>query len=119
MSESLYQRLGGGDGIAAIANDVVDNHLKNPLVSMRFQQNDPAQLKKLAAQFFCTGTGGPEAYEGRDMRSAHLGMNINEQEYMSVMDDVVDAMGSQSVGAQEQSEVIAILYSLKGEILRV
>ena len=37
---SLYERLGGTDGITRIANDVVDFHLTNPRISTRFAKSD-------------------------------------------------------------------------------
>ena len=119
MPGTLYERLGGRRGIEAIAHAAVDNHLQNPLVAARFRATDIARAKAMATQFFCMGSGGPERYEGKDMRAAHLGMNINEQEYMAVMDDIVSALKAPGIGAAEQAEVVAILYSLKGDILRV
>jgi hemoglobin len=119
MDDSLYARLGGFKGISAIAGAAVDHHLRNPEVATRFRNLDVPKAKKLATQFFCAGSGGPEAYEGRDMRTTHLGMNINEREYMAVMDDILRAVDEHKVGPRERAEVVAILYSLKGEILRV
>ncbi len=119
MKKPLYERLGGNAGIAAIAGTTVDNHLKNPLIRARFASSDAHRLKELATRFFCAGTGGPECYEGKDMRAAHLGMNISEQEYVAVMDDILSAMKQHRVGAEEQNEVVAVLYGLKNEIIRV
>ncbi|MDT4882323.1 hypothetical protein FQZ97_1182650 [compost metagenome] len=65
------------------------------------------------------GAGGPQRYEGRDLRTAHAGMNISEQELIATIDDFVAAMQGQGVGTAEIHEVVAILYSLKGEVLRV
>ena len=73
----------------------------------------------MGAQFFCMGSGGPQLYEGRDLRTAHAGMNISEQELIATIDDFVAAMQDQRVGATEVNEVVAILYSLKGEVLRL
>jgi hemoglobin len=36
MSETLYERLGGTEGIQNIANDLVDNHPANPRIARRF-----------------------------------------------------------------------------------
>jgi hemoglobin len=119
MPGTLYERLGGRKGIEAIAHAAVDNHLKSPLVAARFRATDLDRAKRMATQFFCMGSGGPERYEGKDMRTAHLGMNVNEQEYMAVMDDIVAAMTSHGVAAPVQGEVVAILFSLKGDILRI
>jgi hemoglobin len=46
-------------------------------------------------------------------------MNINEQEFLSAVDDIVAALNGQGTAPAEVNEVVAILYSLKGEVLRV
>lgn len=119
MAESLYQRLGGTERIAALSEEIVDRHAVNPLISARFAGRDLPKLKRLVTQFFCMGSGGPQSYEGRDLRAAHAGMNISEQELVAAIDDVVATMQSQGFAAPEVNEVVAILYSLKAEVLRV
>lgn len=120
MSKSLYERLGGSAGISRLVDDVLAAHLSNPIVRTRFENvKDMAHLKKMAHEFFCAGSGGPEAYTGKDMRAAHRGMNISEQEYLAVMDDIVAALDKNKLDEDTKKDVIAILYSLKGEIIRV
>ena len=120
MSKSLYDRLGGANGIASIVDDVVAAHLENPIVRTRFENvEDLEHLKKMACDFFCAGSGGPEKYAGKDMRAAHLGMNISEQEYLAVMDDILKALDKHGKDEETKKDVLAILYSLKGEIIRV
>ncbi len=119
MAETLYQRLGGAERIAAIIDDALDRHAVNPVLAPRFRDKDLPRLKQLGTQFFCAGIGGPQQYEGRELRTAHAGMNISEQELLATMDDIVAALNGQAVGATEVNEVVAILYSLKGEVLRV
>lgn len=119
MPESLYQRLGGAERIAAVVDEALDRHAVNPLLAARFRGKDLARLKLLGTQFFCMGSGGPQKYEGRDLRSAHTGMNASEQELVAAIDDFVAALQSQGVGPGEVNEVVGILYSLKGEVLRI
>lgn len=119
MSETLYQRLGGAERIAAIIDDAVDRHAVNPVLAPRFRGKDLPKLKQLGTQFFCAGIGGPQRYEGRDLRTAHANMNVSEQEYLETMDDIVAALNGQGVAPAEVNEIIAILYSLKGDVLRV
>lgn len=120
MSKSLYERLGSKEGISRLVDDVVAAHLSNPIVKTRFENvRDMAHLKQMACEFFCAGSGGPEAYTGKDMRAAHKGMNISEQEYLAVMDDIVGALDKNKLDADTKKDVIAILYSLKGDIIRV
>lgn len=120
MSTSLYERLGRAEGIARIVDDVMAAHLSNPIVKTRFEIiKDMDHARKMATEFFCAGSGGPEAYTGRDMLTTHRGMNVSEQEYLAVMDDIVGALGKNGVDDETKKDVIAILYSLKGEIIRV
>lgn len=119
MSTSLFDRLGGESGIQRLVKDIVDNHYRNPLIRTRFEQvKDRALLERHSVEFLCAGSGGPQAYSGRDLRSAHKGMNVSEQELIAAMDDIVAAMTKNQLDASVQNEVVAILYSLKGEVLR-
>ena len=119
MSESLFERLGGIDGIKNIANDVVECHLKNPAISTRYSAADPDKLKNGAATFFITGTGGPNVYEGKDMVATHKHMNVNHEEFMAVCDDALEALQMNGIGQREQEEVLFIFYSMRNDIIGV
>lgn len=117
MSETLYQRLGGASRIASIIEDAIDRHAVNPVLAPRFRGKDLPRLKQLGTQFFCAGAGGPQRYEGRDLVTAHSGLNISETELVATMDDVVAALNAHDVGPSELNEVVAILYSLRADVL--
>jgi hemoglobin len=120
MTTTLYQRLGGANGIAKLVDDIMAAHLVNPLVKTRFENiKDLDRARQMAREFFCAGAGGPETYTGKDMLTAHKGMNISEQEYLAVTDDIVGAMEKHKLSEDTKKDVIAILYSLKGNIIRV
>jgi hemoglobin len=120
MNATLYARLGGANGIARLVDDVMAAHLANPIVKTRFENiKDLERAKRMAREFFCAGAGGPETYTGKDMLAAHKGMNISEQEYLAATDDIVGAMEKHGLGEDTKKDVIAILYSLKGSIIRV
>jgi hemoglobin len=116
---SLYDRLGGEAKIYAIAADIFNNHIQNPVIKARYVDSNRAEVIRKVGEFFAAGVGGPHPYTGKDMQSAHLGMNINEAEYMAVIDDVLAALDKHGVGSREKEEVLAILYGLKAEIIRV
>lgn len=119
MAATLYERLGGADGIRRLVTDIVDNHYRNPLIRTRFEQvKDRAALERHSFEFLCAGSGGPQAYSGKDLPSAHRGMNVSEQELIAAIDDIVAAMTKNRIEQTAQGEVVAILYSLKGDVLR-
>jgi len=119
LTASLYERLGGTEGITAIASDLIDIHIANPTIAPRYVDSDVAKVKNAAATFFIAGTGGPSVYEGKDMLSAHRGMNINSDEFIAVLDDVLEALEKNGIGQREKEEVLSIFFSMKGEIVHV
>jgi len=121
---SLFERLGGSPGIAAIVDDIVDAHMGNAAISARFRPllDTPDKLdaaKGHLRTFLEAGSGGPQAYTGRSMPDVHRGMNISEAEYMAAMDDILSVLDKHQIDAATRTEVLAIAYSLKGEILHL
>ena len=117
MTASLYERLGSTEGINRIANDIVDLHMANPAIAKRFASAAPDTLKKGAATFFITGTGGPACYEGKDMLETHRHMNISAIEFVAVLDDAINAMDKNNIPQREQEEVLFVLFSMRNEII--
>ena len=124
MSETtattLYDRLGRRDSITRITRELIKNHLANPLVSNRYSQiKDMGRVERNVIDFFCAGSGGPETYAGKDMLNTHRGMNVSEQEFVSVIDDAMAALETCGVEAPVRNEVLAILWSMKADVIRV
>lgn len=119
MQSSLYERLGGSEGITKIAGDLVDIHLENAAIAPRFFGKDINALKNGAATFFIFGTGGPNVYAGQDMLATHKGMNISATEFMAVLDDALTALQKNDIGQREQEEVLFILYSIRSDVVLV
>lgn len=117
----LFERLGGRDGVRALTERVVDNHLANPTVATRFANSDMSrdEIVASATEFFCTGLSGVPTYTGPPLPEAHRGMNVSDSEFVAVLDDILAAMGSLDIGPLEQAEVLAILYSMKGDVVRL
>jgi hemoglobin len=122
MTKTLFERLGGRDGISNIVDHTVENHMNNPSVNARFLplKDKPEQLaiiKQHTIDFFSMGSGGPAAYKGKDMVTAHTGMNISPAEYLHVMDDIFAALDKNSIDEDSKKDVLSILWSLKSMII--
>jgi hemoglobin len=71
----------------------------------------------LLAEQICAGTGGPCKYTGRDMKSAHRGMNITEAQFNALVEDLVKTLDNLNVPAKEKGELLAILGPMKPDIV--
>lgn len=122
-NRSLFDRLGGSSGITVLVDDIVAMHMENPVICARFRpylETDKLPVtKKHLCSFLEAGSGGPAQYTGRSMGDAHRGMNVSEVEYMAALDDILAALRKHAIDEQTQKDVLAIAYSLKGDILHV
>lgn len=121
-SKSLFARLGGTAGIRSLVDDIVALHVENPTIGARFRPiletpDRLAVVKGHLCTFLEAGSGGPAAYAGRDMRTAHRGMNISGTEYLAAIDDIMAALKKHGIDDATQKDVLAIAYSLKGDIM--
>jgi hemoglobin len=89
MSEgTLYQRLGGYDAIAAVANDLLPRLIGDALLGRFWQHraaDSIAREKQLPLDFLCSASGGPMYYTGRDMKLSHKGMQISEADWQAFL----------------------------------
>ena len=114
---SLYDRIGGEEGARAITEDIWNNHSKNPIVNNRFANSDPAYVKQKVFEIVAATTGGNVKYTGKDMLSTHASMNISDMEFNAVVDDVLKAFEMHGVEKKERDEVLAILWSVKDQVV--
>jgi hemoglobin len=123
-SKSLFERLGSSAGIKAIVDDIVAAHMENAVIGVRFRPyletpEKVASIKEHVCRFFEMGSGGPQNYKGKGMRGAHKGMNITEAEFVAATDDVLMVLKKHGIDEQSQKDVLAIFWSLKGDVLHV
>ena len=51
--------------------------------------------------------------------SYHKGMNIDNDEFVAMLDDAMAALEKNNIGQREKEEVLYIFFSLKGDVVLV
>jgi hemoglobin len=116
-AKSLFDRLGGMPAITAVADEFVNRTTADPRIMQRFFNTDAANLKRLLAEFVCLATGGPCKYTGRDMTEAHAGMDLVDDEFNALVENLKGALDKFKVPAKEQGELLAAIGPLKPQIV--
>ena len=118
--KSLYERLGGYDGITGFVNNLLPRLRADPLLG-RFWKNrgddGVDREKQLLIDFLCANPGGPVYYTGRDMKLSHKGMKIGEKDWSVFFEHAGATMEALSVPQQDCDDVAAFVSSLKGDIV--
>lgn len=123
MSEkqkTLYERLGGYDAIAAVANDLLTRLRNDPQLGRFWKKRAEDSImreKQLLIDFLCTNAGGPMYYRGRDMRLSHRGMGITESDWNIFLAHAETTLANFNVPEAEQRDVVAFVQSLKKDIV--
>jgi hemoglobin len=120
MAETLYARLGGYDGIAAVTDDLLPRLQQDPRLGRFWQHRGTDGLrreKQLLIDYLCACAGGPLLYTGRDMKTSHAGMRIDEGDWQAFCGHVGETLDSFKVPAEEREAVISFVESLKGDIV--
>ena len=117
QEKSLYDRLGGRDAIVAVVDDFVGNVAANPRINGFFANTDIPRLKRLLVEQICAGSGGPCAYTGRDMKTAHLGMGVRDEHFGALVGDLVKTLDKFKVPAKEKTELLSVLGPMKLDIV--
>lgn len=118
--ESLYKRLGGYDGIAAVVDEFVVRLATDPQASRFFKglsASSQARLRQHVVDQLCQVSGGPCLYTGRDMRTAHTGLMISESDWDAGVRALQGAFDKYNVGQRERTEVLSALSGLKADIV--
>jgi hemoglobin len=114
---SLYDRLGGETAIAAVVDDFVKNVAADKRINKFFAKANIDLLKVRLTKQICQATGGPCTYTGRDMKSAHAGMGIQNKHFDALVQDLGKTLNKFKVPAREQKELVALLGPMRKDIV--
>jgi hemoglobin len=117
---SLYERLGGYDGIAAIVDDLFPRLLGDAGLGVYWKGKCKDSLKKdrqLFVDFLGAAFGGPVVYVGRDMKTSHDGLGITNIEWNHFIEHVVATLSNLAIPERETAEFLASAGSLKRDVV--
>jgi hemoglobin len=114
---SLYDRLGKKEAISAVVDDFVGNVAGDARINAFFSKTDLPHLKAMLVEQICHASGGPCTYSGKDMKTAHQGMNISEAQFTALVEDLVKSLDKLKVGEREKKELIGALGGTRGDIV--
>ncbi len=119
-TETLYKRLGGYDAIAAVCDEFIARLAAEPSLArflVGLSQNSKLRLRQLVVDQACYATGGPCVYIGRDMKTAHAGLGITENDWETSVKLLVASLDKFKVPQKEKDDFLAVISTLKQDIV--
>lgn len=112
--ETLYDRLGGHDGIRAVVDDFYDRLVADDDIGPFFEGSDMELLRRTQTDFLCEAAGGPETYDAAPVREAHLHVPFTPahiQRAVELLEESLDAFDVPEADAEAVVEAVAAYES--------
>lgn len=117
MGETLYERLGGDEGIETVVDEFYDRVLADESLQEYFEDTDMDALRDHQRAFLTMVAGGPEEYDGEDMREAHAHLGITKSDFAAVAGHLDNALRSQNVADEDREQALAAVAGLEDDVL--
>lgn len=116
-SSSLYDTLGGAPAVTAAVEDFYKRVLGDAALAPFFTATNMERLKGHQVAFLSQALGGPQAYTGRPLRTAHTGMGVKDSDFDKVAQHLMDTLEGLGVPALQIKEVINLIAPLRPDIV--
>jgi len=114
---SLYDRLGGADGVAAISSALIDRVSSDPVLGRSFKDSKLDRIKRLLAEQICELSGGPCHYSGDSMKEVHAGHHISQADFYGMVAALRDILKQRHVSQGATNELLRLLAPMKRDVV--
>ena len=115
--KSLYDRLGGKPAITAVVDDFTARVAADRRINRFFANTDVPAFKAKLVDQICEASGGPCKYTGKDMKTAHAGMGVTDDDFNALVGDLVATLDKFKVPEKEKGELLGALGPMKKDIV--
>lgn len=115
----LWSRLGGEKVVRAVVHDFLAAVAADPKVKFtregkyKLDEKGSERLEKLLVEMVSEVSQGPLRYSGKDMRKAHEGMKVSNDEFAALTGHLVASLKKHKVPQPEIDELVKIVESTK------
>lgn len=114
---STFETMGGNASVSEAVEKFYARLAADPVLSAFFQQADLAALTTHQEMFLTAALGGPDAYEGRDMRSAHAHLPITDADFDLFLEHLAETLTEVGAAPDRVAEVLEALAPLRLDIV--
>ncbi|MCB1204430.1 MAG: hypothetical protein KDN18_09235 [Verrucomicrobiae bacterium] len=114
---SLYQRIGGKGAINAAVDLFYKKVLADERVNHFFEDTNMKRQHAKQKEFLSHALGAPTPWTGKDMRKAHEHLDLREEDFNAIAENLVATLKELKVDDKLIEEVVAIVASTKKDVL--
>lgn len=103
---TLYDRIGGEEGVAAMIESFYERVLADPELAPFFEKTPMERLRRMQCAFFSAALDGPVLYDGHSLVGAHYGRGIRPSHLGRFVQHLVETLHSLQLAEADVLEII-------------
>jgi hemoglobin len=115
--DSVYKAFHGREGIERVVGGLLDRVTVDPRTADKFKGANLVRLKLMLVEQICYIAGGPCEYHGDDMHAVHQGMDLTQDNFNALAEDLQKAMDAEHVPFTAQNALLAKLAPMERKIV--
>ena len=115
--DSLYQGLGAKPGLVRLMDDFMPRLLADARMKPHFEKSNQQRVKEQLVEQICQLSGGPCVYQGADMKSAHINLDIRKSDFNALVEVLQHSMSAQGISFSTQNRLLARLAPMHRDII--
>lgn len=115
--DGMARSFGGQDGIHRIVDRFVALNFADQRIGEIFANHDQVRLKRTLFEQFCYILNAGCTYTGRDMRSSHKDMGVQQGDMNRLVENLQAAMAAERVPFAVQNRFLAKLAPMRRDVV--
>ena len=115
--DSVYKAFHEREGVQRAIDDFIVRVTTDPRIKTHFEGVNLKRLNLLLVQQVCYLVGGPCQYTGDDMKAVHAGMDLHNDDFNALAEDLQLAMDKEGVAFNAQNRLLAKLAPMQRVIV--
>ena len=114
---SIFESIGGNSSIARVVEIFYEKLRNDEVIGVFFENQDMSTLRTQQTMFLTAALGGPDAYQGRDMRAAHAHLSITDTDFDLFLEHLAETFAELGAPREPIAEMLGALEALRTEIV--
>lgn len=115
--DAMARAFNGQDGIRRIVDRFVATNFADPRIGEIFTNHDKVRLRRTLFEQFCYILNAGCDYTGRDMKTAHKNMGVQQGDMNRLVENLQEAMRAEGVGFAAQNRFLAKLAPMRRDVV--
>ncbi|MEC9283729.1 MAG: group 1 truncated hemoglobin [Bdellovibrionota bacterium] len=115
--ESLFQKYGGFETLGKLVHEFYSKLLDDSEIKPYFDGVNLEKLMQHQVNFLGLALGGPNKYEGKDLKTAHGHLKISGEHFSIVAGYLEEVLDEAGVDEQDIDAIMGVVGSTKDDVV--